>query len=215
MTAIWTPAWPTAPAPGTVSVWRLDLDAWPADAPVGAGEAAQGARCAALRGARARAVRSGLRHLLGACVGMAPDALAFGTGPHGKPFLPDAPGLHFNLSHSDGLALVAVSADHEVGVDVERLRPVSDALGVARRVLGAGVATQLAALPPSEQQTAFFAAWTRHEALAKGLGLGLARPLPDVTGAWSVTPLPVPPGFCAALAGTHPGAVQCHTLLPV
>ena len=42
----------------------------------------------------------------------------------GKPFFPDHPDTHFSLSHTAGAA-AAVLADTPVGVDIERVRPVS------------------------------------------------------------------------------------------
>jgi surfactin synthase thioesterase subunit/phosphopantetheinyl transferase len=48
------------------------------------------------------------------------------AGPRGKPTVPNPLDLRFNLSHCAGLVLVAVTRGAEVGVDVERLRPLAD-----------------------------------------------------------------------------------------
>lgn len=83
---------------------------------------------------------------------------------------PDA-SLRFNLSHSGELAMIAISEEREVGVDVQMLgsRPVE-----------------------------FYADWTRREAVAKCHGTGLWAPLPDV--AISVMELDADPGYAAAVA---------------
>ena len=60
-------------------------------------------------------------------------ALEFKETEHGKPFLPGVPEVTFNLSHSHEMALVAVARTIEIGVDVERFRPLSDCLSIAER----------------------------------------------------------------------------------
>ena len=62
---------------------------------------------------------------------MGHDSLLFNgrrieTGEYGKPYFADAKatlGLKFNLSHSNQLALIAISRDREIGVDIEYIRP--------------------------------------------------------------------------------------------
>ena len=96
--------------------------------------------------------------------------------PGGKPFFPGD--RFFNLSHSGELAVIAL-ADVPVGVDVQRVGPVSEAL--RRRVL---TEAEL-----SREDRDFFFFWTRKEAALKCLGVGLDRKLSslDVSGE-SVTP---------------------------
>ncbi len=122
-----------------------------------------------------------LRALLGRYLDRDPLDLCFALGPHGKPTLlqeGEATGdLHFNLSHSGGLALVAVTAGREVGVDVEVPRGRVDELAIAERVLGSEQARRLAALNSRARARAFLRAWVAHEAVVKCLGLGLATPL--------------------------------------
>jgi 4'-phosphopantetheinyl transferase len=88
-------------------------------------------------------------------------------GAHGKPVLAE-PTPHFNLSRRDGWAAIAVSSTHEIGVDLETLRPIDDA-------------RELAALhfTPREREgvtdaPSFLRVWTRKEACMKATGLGLA-----------------------------------------
>jgi 4'-phosphopantetheinyl transferase len=161
-------------------------------------------------------VRGVLAHELGADAA----ALRFAVGPHGKPFL-DPPALRFNLSHSGDVVVVAVADDREVGVDVERIKPAIDHAALARRFFSPLENEQLATLAPSLQHAAFFAAWTRKEALVKAWGVGLSLPLNrfDVSllphrpaqllgaregagrlGHWSVHELDSGPGYAAAVA---------------
>ncbi len=86
--------------------------------------------------------------------------------------------MSFNLSHSDGWALLAFTRDRRIGVDVERVRPLSDR-GIARRFFAPGETAALEASPPDERPSAFFACWTRKEAVAKAVGRGLTLPLDD------------------------------------
>src|SRR5204862_5234725 len=59
--------------------------------------------------------------------------LDFAVAEAGKPYLPAAPHLRFNLAHAQDLALVGVALDLEIGVDVERIRPLSDYAAIAER----------------------------------------------------------------------------------
>jgi 4'-phosphopantetheinyl transferase len=119
-----------------------------------------------------------VRSVLAERSGLEPLALRFSTGPHGKPLLALNEGaLHFNLSHSGELALIAVSASVEVGVDVEHIRPIHDVSRLAERFFTAAEASALAALPEADRNTAFFRMWTRKEALLKATGQGIANGL--------------------------------------
>jgi 4'-phosphopantetheinyl transferase len=181
-----SPAWPPAPLPwkladGEVHVWSASL-AQPAHEveallqALSAEEQARAARYLA-RTARAEfiAARALLRALLAGYLSVPPAVLVFTHGPAGKPLLarPEGSGLHFNVSHSHGLALFAFGVGLEVGVDVEALRPQEGHRDLARRFFSAAEAEALCALPPGQSEEAFFNAWTRKEAFLKATGLGL------------------------------------------
>jgi len=89
--------------------------------------------------------------------------------------------LYFNLTHSDGLAALGVSAAPELGVDVEQVRPLKE--DIAERFFSPGEVAALRALPEDQQLPAFYRCWTRKEAVVKAIGEGLSRPLDsfDVT----------------------------------
>ena len=84
----------------------------------------------------------------------------------GKPYFPDFPTVHFNLSHTSGAVLVGLS-DQPLGVDIEHIRPVSQR--AMRRL--ADVATE----------KAFFQSWVRREARAKRAGTGVGVMLESET----------------------------------
>ena len=121
--------------------------------------------------------RSLLRTLLGRYLGVGPEQLRFSYGPHGKPALQAGDGLKFNLSHSGGLALYAVTYEREVGVDLERLRMVAELGPLARHYFSAREAETLETLPFEQQSEGFFNCWTRKEAYVKAVGIGLNRTL--------------------------------------
>jgi len=87
--------------------------------------------------------------------------------------------LRFNLSHSHGLALVAVTRGREIGVDIEWVRPGMSDERIAERFFSTGEVRALRKLPERLQDEAFFNCWTRKEAYIKAKGEGLSMPLSD------------------------------------
>ena len=137
-----------------------------------------------------------LRLLVGAHFNVAAARVKFDYGPFGKPFVvprAGAPALHFNVAHSGQLVLLAFSSMHEVGVDVEAVRPFPDMETVARQVFSADEYRGWLSLNLEARLTAFYRVWTRHEAGLKTLGLGFAgeRPAaPDARLKWFDLELP-------------------------
>lgn len=158
---------PGPPGPGCIDLWLIDL-----------GGAGRGQAGYAQDDAHRRMARRWLRRLLGAALGCTPERIAITVGPAGKPLLArrGGPPLFFNASRSGGWALVALARDAELGVDIEEA-PLADAVGwagIARRFFAAADWQALLALPPDEGRDAFLRLWTRHEAVLKAAGLGLA-----------------------------------------
>ena len=130
--------------------------------------------------------RASLRQLLAKRLGIAPGAVEFVETKFGKPRLAPVHGsenLEFNVSHSGILALYAFTRGRAVGVDLELIREIPDAVNLAERFFSATEITSLRALPLDQRSLAFLACWTRKEAFIKALGLGLSCPLDafDVT----------------------------------
>lgn len=103
--------------------------------------------------------------------------LSLAREPGGKPYLPDAPGFQFNISHSEEWAVCAVG-DAPLGVDLQKERPLRQS--VYRRFAPEEQA-MLEALPESERQTAFFDLWVLKESYLKATGAGLSGGLDRVS----------------------------------
>ena len=121
----------------------------------------------------------------------------------GKPFFPDHPDVHFNLSHTAGAVLVALS-DRPVGVDIERIRPVSPR--TMRR------------LAEVHTERAFFQSWVRREARAKRSGAGVGTMLSSeepLQPGEQFYLLDTFPGYAAGAAtrgGGPPSPLRCYSL---
>ncbi|MCR8961198.1 4'-phosphopantetheinyl transferase superfamily protein [Variovorax sp. CCNWLW225] len=122
------------------------------------------------------AAHAALRYALAEQTGARADALRFTHSAFGKPSLLGWPRVHFSLSHSQGLGLIAIGERGPLGVDVEQLRPVPDALALAATHFTRLENEALRALPANERDQAFLTCWTRKEACLKAIGLGLIVP---------------------------------------
>lgn len=159
--------------------------------------------------------RALLRLLLSQRTGLPARSLAFATGENGKPVLLGSHETHFNLSHSDGTALVAI-ASAEIGVDIERIDGGVDYAGVAQSVFSRSEIEMLREASDTRRGEVFFSIWTRKEAYLKATGAGFSSNLPMISTAvpdgtiedhgdsagrcdWRVFDLPVGGGFKAAL----------------
>lgn len=118
-----------------------------------------------------------LHQILATYLRCLPGSLQFTTGKFGKPAITPTTSLRFNLTHSAGVGLLAVSAGQEIGIDVERHRPHLDRDAIARRFFSPREVEAIAVLAPEQQENAFFACWTRKEAYIKARGGGLFIPL--------------------------------------
>ena len=128
-----------------------------------------------------------------------PQALRFARAAGGKPMLESNSGespVHFNLTHSGGRALLAVSREGEVGVDLEAAREDVDTVSLADRFFCEVERAAIAAAPL--RGAAFFRHWVAKEAVLKACGMGLAFPLDAFAVQFS------PDGDTATVASTHP-----------
>ncbi|HEU5252380.1 MAG TPA: 4'-phosphopantetheinyl transferase superfamily protein [Solirubrobacterales bacterium] len=130
-------------------------------------------------------------------------AIELVSGEHGKPRLASG-GLEFNLSHSGDLALVAVSAEHAVGVDIEKVEADRDPVALAERALCDEDVLAVREAAPAERDLVFHQRWARHEARLKCLGVGIFRESLVETASLAVRDLEVPSGYVAALAVNAP-----------
>jgi len=156
-----------------------------------------------------------LRQVLGRYLQQEPAAVELAVDESGKPRLGD-PGaaIRFNLSHSGEVAVVAVAAGREVGVDVEEVVEGRDLPALAERALPAADAAAVRAATANQRAAVFYRAWACHEARLKCLGAGLSGAVPDVPVA--MLPLDLDPAYAAAVAaaGGEPIEVRCWSLGP-
>jgi 4'-phosphopantetheinyl transferase len=175
--------------------------------------------------------RGALREILAHHLDEPPADIQFGSTPRGKPFLTGhfaQSGVHFNLAHCEDLAVVAVSRQPYVGIDLERIRPVDGALEMAPFFCSARERAEFQSVPLLEREIAFFRLWTRKEALLKATGQGIGEALEQVevtfqpnqpprllqmpedlarvSTEWCLRELTPAPGFMAALAQPRPAA---------
>ena len=149
--------------------------------------------------------RASLRMILSYYTGLDPAALRFTYNDYGKPSLPadqNPDDVQFNLSHTGGYALCAVTIGHPVGIDVEEIRNL-DYLQLATAVFSPQEQTELKQLPEHQQPRAFFSGWTRKEAYIKAHGRGLSMSLTD----FDVTLTPDKP---ARLLATRPDPTEVN-----
>ena len=124
--------------------------------------------------------RGALRIILGFYLNIKPDKLKFFYGPYEKPALaaqPHGHALHFNVSHSHGLGLCAVTRSCELGIDLEKIRPDCANEQIPEHFFSPQEVAKLRALPIALQERAFFKCWTRKEAYLKAIGGGLSLKL--------------------------------------
>ena len=181
-------------------------------------------------------VRRGiLRILLGCYLGVEPGLVRFNYSNNDKPALADSydrTELHFNLSHSEGMAVYAFTSDREIGIDIEQIQDIPDMEQIFERFFSPGEKEVFHILSESKRKEAFFNCWTRKEAFIKATGDGLSRPLDgfDVSlvpgeparlleiegnseevSRWFMQDLKGAPGFAAALAVMGP-CINIHSL---
>jgi 4'-phosphopantetheinyl transferase len=169
-----------------------------------------------------------LRVILGRYCDVPPERLRFNYGPKGKPELtpgegarPTGGALHFNLAHSEGVGVLAVTRTAPVGVDVEQVRRLLEFRELVGQFFSVREAAEFSRLPWEQQPAAFFNLWTRKEALLKATGEGIAHSLNRVEvsflpgeparvlslpaeswagGEWSLVDLAISPSYAGALA---------------
>lgn len=162
------------------------------------------------------------RVILSSYVRTTPEHLHFIYNEHGKPHLNE---LHFNLSHTEHHAVLAISKNTPVGIDIETIRAIENLDFILQTAFTEHEKNALRKLPTEEQQIAFWRCWTRKEALMKGIGIGfrIAKELtvsiteqPEVieiqrpqAGKWHLNELQTDNNLLISIASQkHPYAIQ-------
>lgn len=118
-----------------------------------------------------------LRTFVGMYLAISPRAIEFSYSQYGKPSLRGLERFQFNLAHSEDLAVYAFALDCKLGIDVERVRNMTDTGAIARHFFSAEEAADLESVELPQRLDSFFACWTRKEAYIKATGEGLSTPL--------------------------------------
>ncbi|MBU8897485.1 4'-phosphopantetheinyl transferase superfamily protein [Corallococcus sp. M34] len=123
---------------------------------------------------------------------VAPESWSFVPNAFGRPEIvgPWGARLRFNLSHTDGMALVAVGLEVDLGADVEDAERPGETVEIADSFFSRTEVQALRALPRDRQRERFFDYWTLKEAYIKARGAGLSLPLDQF--AFELTPGQMP-----------------------
>ncbi len=126
--------------------------------------------------------RAALRFTLGGVLGLDPAAVPIRRGPRGRPMLAPPLDLDFNVTHTEGVAVIAHLArpGWRVGIDVESLARKVSHEGLARKFLTARERTAIARLDDDARRGAFLRRWTCKEAMSKATGDGLSAPFREI-----------------------------------
>jgi 4'-phosphopantetheinyl transferase len=120
--------------------------------------------------------RALVRQVLARQLGRDPSAVELSRTDTGKPIVTG--GVHFSISHSGDLILLALSRQCDIGVDVERRRDVPRVTELGERWLTAAERAEVARMAESngegDASHAFLRVWTRKEARLKALGVGIS-----------------------------------------
>jgi hypothetical protein len=146
-----------------------------------------------------------MRRLLASYLDAEATTLAFVRGPSGKPALAGETDLHFNLSHSGPLGVLAIARGLAVGVDIEQRWEMPDLTLLEERMFTPAACRRQQRLDPAPRLRKFYRRWTQLEAIGKcrGTGLELENPTP---GTEHLTPADPAGGFTGCLACERPPA---------
>jgi 4'-phosphopantetheinyl transferase len=165
------------------------------------------------------AARAGLRLILGETLAVPASDIHFDSAPTGKPLLRGQGAIHFNLSHSQGLAVLALSPLFPIGIDLEFIRPLT--AGIEAQFLTPAEIAAWQTLEPAARNLALVTHWAAKEAIIKlqgdirkvapkdiELSLDL-RANPPATAAaaragYALLQLPAPAGYVCMLASNQP-----------
>jgi 4'-phosphopantetheinyl transferase len=157
--------------------------------------------------------RTRLRQILGRYLDISPQNVCFTYHGNSKPALSEshASRVKFNLTHSGGLGLCALTLGAEIGVDLEVMNGTLDFEPLAERFFSSAENRWLQTSTDARHRRNFFRLWTRKEAWLKGKGGGFSSSALELdpalvavtsarTGGWWVRNIPVRHGYVGALA---------------
>ncbi len=217
---------PASLSESRIDVWWVDLNVFaeerlPSGTILSAEECLRANRFRFERDARQFRICRGLLRLgLAWYLGVEPASLILTANAQGKPRLEGYPKVHFNVSHCQGVGLIAFTAAGEVGIDIESVDRLVEAMEIASAYFSPAEIAWIEAGQSEQERVEFFLRlWTRKEAVLKAVGLGLSFGLDRVDvmlsqgnvveipagsrrdgSRWRVQDLALEPGFLAAVA---------------
>ena len=173
--------------------------------------------------------RSILRILISNYLGVDAKHIQYCYGKRGKPRITNNYSnepLNFNMSHSENLMLYAFASNQEVGIDIEHVRPIPEAMQIVESCFSDKEKIIFNGLTADLQEEVFFQLWTRKEAFLKATGKGLDQSINGITvissddsvqiknnqetsGRWHIEDLFLVPGFSAAYAIEETAPLKC------
>lgn len=175
--------------PHEIHVWMFTLDQPPDKADYLASllspdELSRAARYLSEKaGQRFTVGRGWLRLILSVYLKGTPGNLVFRYGANGKPYLETSSSGNgngsppsFNLTHSNGIALLAITQRGHIGIDLEYIHAIPEIATIASHYFSPRECAALGSLPEKEKITAFLNIWTSKEAYIKARGDGFSLP---------------------------------------
>lgn len=117
------------------------------------------------------------REILSKYISKNPNEILFTRTKWGKPELQDNQGIFFNLSHTEGLTVLAVAGFPGIGIDIEKILPIENKTGLAKDFFSTIEFQQIEQTPSETREPVFYDYWTRKESVVKAQGKGLSTNL--------------------------------------
>ncbi len=127
--------------------------------------------------------RSSLKKILSFYLSISPQEIEFTYNDYGKPNLLEKINnidLQFNVSHSEDIAIYGITCHYLIGVDIEYIRPMSEAENLAKRFFSIQEYKHISLLSSAKKDREFFKLWTAKEAYLKAIGKGISGGLEKV-----------------------------------
>ncbi len=121
-----------------------------------------------------------LREILGLYLNIPPISFKFYSGPYGKPYIDpslNSIGFYFNISHSNGIAVVGITLRREIGVDIEEIHKMSDMESLVQTQFTDYEKKKFYLLSNNQKLPFFYSCWVRKEALLKAISVGIGNDL--------------------------------------
>lgn len=122
--------------------------------------------------------RFALRKILSKYYNIDPKTISFSYNDYQKPYIEDNIHLlQFNMSASNIMAMLAITKNDLLGIDIECIKPIDDIINIAKQFFSSKEISNFLLIPEYKKLEAFYTIWTRKEAFIKAIGDGLSYPI--------------------------------------